>query len=378
MAFVPLEDVWPDRPLASALLRPKSELISGYTRFMEGDILIPKITPTFEANRTILASGLPTRVGCGTTELHVVRPGRRLEARFARYVLSSEAFLAGGAAAMKGVAGQQRVPDDFVRDFPVPAIAVTEQRAIADFLDAETARIDRMIEMRKRGLALVSERFASLIDSTVSGLGGATRLGRAAEILPGYAFPSDEFLTQEEGSIRLLRGVNVEPSRVRWRDVVYVDQRALGRFSRYRLEVGDIVFGMDRPMVAGGLRVARLDEVDTPALLVQRVARIRAHPTVSQGYLWMLLRTKRFDAYLEPIFTGVSVPHVSDSQLSAFEIPLPPYGVQHRVTEMLEGAEAGLSEERTLMKRHIELLMERRQALITAAVLGNIGAPVAA
>ena len=58
---------------------------------------------------------------------------------------------------MKGVAGQQRVPDEWLRDLRVPISDRTRQRAIADFLDAETARIDALIA-KKRRLATALER----------------------------------------------------------------------------------------------------------------------------------------------------------------------------------------------------------------------------
>ncbi len=143
--FLPLEAVWPGARLDVGRRRPKAEVSSGYTRFREGDILVPKITPTFEADRTVLAVGLEGGVAAGTTELHIVRPRDGVEPRFVRYLLSSRPFLLGGEAAMIGVAGQKRVPEDWLKDFPVSVTDPRAQRAIADYLDGETARIGALI-----------------------------------------------------------------------------------------------------------------------------------------------------------------------------------------------------------------------------------------
>src|SRR5581483_10117029 len=99
--------------------RSKAEVASGFTRFQEGDILVPKITPTFEADRAAMASGLRNRVGCGTTELHVLRALSGTLPRFLYYLVRSRPFLGFGAAEMQGVAGQKRVPDEYIRDAKV-------------------------------------------------------------------------------------------------------------------------------------------------------------------------------------------------------------------------------------------------------------------
>ncbi len=156
VTFVPLEAVWP-RAVDFSRLRPKAEVASGYTRFQEGDIVLPKITPTFQADRSTLIQGMPTRVGAGTTELHVIRAHRGVDPRFIDYLFSSRSFLIGGEAQMIGVAGQKRVPDGWVRDFPVLVTRLDEQRAIADFLDAETARIDALIAKKRRHQVVLLE-----------------------------------------------------------------------------------------------------------------------------------------------------------------------------------------------------------------------------
>ena len=159
LTFLPLEAVWPGTRLDVTRTRPKDAVASGYTRFREGDVLVPKITPTFEADRSTIARGLLHGVGCGTTELHVVRPSASLEPRYVDYLLSSRQFLLGGEAEMIGVAGQKRVPESWLRDFPIPITDRRAQCAIADFLDRETARIDALIEKKQRMIELLEEKF---------------------------------------------------------------------------------------------------------------------------------------------------------------------------------------------------------------------------
>src|SRR5690606_25789901 len=109
VTFLPMEAVWPGARLDRSASRKKGAVINGFTRFQNGDVLVPKITPTFEAGRAVLIDGLLNGVGTGTTELHVLRPGPQIDGRFLYYAVNTHAFLKFGKSEMYGVAGQQRV-----------------------------------------------------------------------------------------------------------------------------------------------------------------------------------------------------------------------------------------------------------------------------
>jgi hypothetical protein len=211
VTFLPLEAIWPGALLDTSRIRTKADVANGYTRFRAGDILVPKITPTFQANRSAIASGLIGVVGAGTTELHVVRSGPHADARYLLYTLSSRPFLLEGEGSMIGVAGQKRVPDEFLRDYPVLLPDLARQCAIADYLDAETARIDALVGMRRRQIELLGEAMvARRTASVLSGLDPVTGAGRTPvtwqrpllgvliELHRGIDLPSDN---REQGAV---------------------------------------------------------------------------------------------------------------------------------------------------------------------------------
>ncbi len=192
--FVPLEAVWPDG-LDVSRRRPKAQVAMGYTRFLEGDIVIPKITPTFQADRTTIATGLDGGVAAGTTELHVVRVGPNVDRRYVRYLLSSRPLLHGGEAEMIGVAGQKRVPDEWLRNLRIPVLPVADQRAIADFLDTEIARIDALVAKKRRVIDVLAEREGAVLERELQrSSGGAVPFRRLLSEPPQYGAvePGDE------------------------------------------------------------------------------------------------------------------------------------------------------------------------------------------
>lgn len=79
LTFLPLEAVWPGHRLDTTNIRIKGDVKTGYTRFAEGDILLPKITPTFEGDRSTIVTGLRDGVGAGTVRLNSTSSGHQIE-----------------------------------------------------------------------------------------------------------------------------------------------------------------------------------------------------------------------------------------------------------------------------------------------------------
>jgi type I restriction enzyme S subunit len=129
---------------------------------------------------------------------------------------------------------------------------------------------------------------------------------------------------------------------------------------------------MDRPWINAGIRVAEVAVGDVPSLLLQRVARLRGNPGLSQTYLKLILSSPQFRAYFEPILTGVSVPHVSPEQILSFRIRLPSVQVQEAISRRVQTQFAQIESMCGSLRRSINLITEFRTALISAAVTGKI------
>lgn len=279
---------------------------------------------------------------------------------------------------------------DFIK-VPLPTPPLHEQQSIAAYLDREAQRIDELIEEQRGLIETLRERQQAAIESSVFGLEEdvartartepwlpglpasweAMQLGFVTESQAGYAFPSEGFKHGGLGT-RLLRGINVKPDGVDWSDRVTWDEETEPISSEYVLETGDIVLGMDRPFVGAGIRVTVIRDEDLPALLVQRVLRVRAAEKMRDGYLGYILRTSALKHYLEPMFTGVSVPHISEWQVRKFVVPVPPVNEQREIADALDEQTSRINALISESEDLIALSLERRAALITAAVTGQI------
>lgn len=177
VAFLPMEAVGEDGSLRLDTTRPIFEVSAGYTFFAEGDVTFAKITPCFENGKGAIMRDLRTGFGFGTTELTVIRPGRYLNREYFYYVTISNDFRKNGEAWMYGAGGQKRVPDDFVKEFRIGFPPLSEQQAIAAFLDRETGHIDSLIAKKQQLLELLAEQRTALISRAVTkGLDASVKL----------------------------------------------------------------------------------------------------------------------------------------------------------------------------------------------------------
>ncbi|MDR1776674.1 MAG: restriction endonuclease subunit S [Desulfovibrio sp.] len=110
--------------------------INSGTYFERGDILVSKITPSFENGKQALVRALPQAFGYATTEVIPLRPSvEGQDPRLLFFYLLHPDIRHYVAERMEGSTGRQRVPEDVLLDLPVPVIAPQEQTAMADALE---------------------------------------------------------------------------------------------------------------------------------------------------------------------------------------------------------------------------------------------------
>ena len=164
-----------------------------------------------------------------------------------------------------------------------------------------------------------------------------TTLKEVAAIDTGYAFKGDRYT--DSGSLRVVRGMNVTIKDLRWgTDAKYWEHGTSG-LEKYFLRESDIVIGMDGSRIGENRAVVKAQ--DLPSILAQRVARVRCIPgETDQSYLWQVIASENFVAFIKSIFTGTSIPHISQGQLGSYELRLPPLPEQRAIASVLSSLDA--------------------------------------
>jgi type I restriction enzyme S subunit len=243
------------------------------------------------------------------------------------------------------------------------------QRAIADYLDTETARIDALVAKKQRMIELVSERVAARIAEGIRLADGPTaHLGHVARVFSGTGFPH-EFQGRDDGEFPFYKVGDLSGSS---------DGRVISQAPNR----------IDRATAAQlGCRLAPPGSVLFPkvgAALLGNQRRITSVTAALDNNLMAVFSSELDSRYLRYVLTQVDmgqlanpgpVPSINESVVSSLSIRVPPLEDQRRLADELDRCMThGLTIGQHLNKQ-VELLRERRAALITATVTGELEIP---
>lgn len=315
-------------------------------------------------------------------------PRGTLDLRYFRYQLVS--LLPVLQAAGQGSTFQELSTDALSRT-RVVAPSEPEQRAIADYLDAETSRIDALIAKKQRMIELLDERTRSRFLQLVLSEGRSGRpsstgyylsvpdewgetalrhLGCAVQTGPfGSQLHAEEYV---EGGWPVVNPMNIVEASIEAVPTMTVTDAKRNELSRHMLKPGDIVFGRRGEMGRAGLVEDRHDGwlCGTGSLRLRIVGE-----RLSPNYLKLLLGTAPARAYFELASVGSTMDNLNSEIVLAFPCLVPPLPVQHHIVRAVAELEAAGGKLRGGVVKQIELLREHRQALITAAVTGELEIP---
>jgi type I restriction enzyme S subunit len=402
VAFVPMNVIPKDyRESLNPEIRLWTEIKRGYTHFADGDIVVAKITPCFQNGKACVMKDLPGGVGAGTTELHVLRPvPNTVIPLYMLLIFKSPEFVNGGVASFTGTAGQQRVSTDYFRYCPIPLPPLAEQKRIVAKVEELMGLCDALEaqqqerELRKSVLVRSSlSRFSeaptpenlgylfhksydippselrkSILTLAVQGKlvpfdteGTTQTVGEHIDFQNGFAFKSQWFTAT---GTRLCRNVNVSHGFLDWKESVSVDEKVAHDFQRFALCEGDIVLSLDRPLIATGLKIARVRQEDLPSLLLQRVARLTPkHEQLSRSYIFLWLNSTAFVDCIDPGRSN-GVPHISTRQVQQLAFSVPPLAEQHRIVAKVDQLMALVDE----LERQQEASRDNASKLLDAIV----------
>lgn len=265
----------------------------------------------------------------------------------------------------------------------------SDQVALAGLLDREISRIDALIEKKTRFIELLREKRQALItravtrgldpsvlmkDSRVELLGPVpehyqvqplmhlTAFGR--DIQYGIVLPGPDV---GEG-IPIVKGGNVKPHRLRLDQLARTTAEIEAPYARARLRPNDLVYS-----IRGSIGDAELvpDELND-ANITQDVARISVGSRANPRWLLYVMKSSGVFAQLDSQATGATIRGINIAALKRVMVPVPPISEQVSIAEYLDKQMAGLDRLMSATAKSLELLSERRAALITAAVTGQI------
>jgi len=321
--------------------------------------------------------------------LHRVRPKNSGDLRFLMYILHAVS-----SAGWLGVLCNKATIAHFTRekfaDLRIPIPKTDEQRAIAAFLDRETARIDTLIEKKERQIELLQEKRSALISHVVTkGLdpnvkmkdSGIEWLGEIPEhwevlaikrvtSIPVTDGPHETPELLDEGipfiSAEAIKNDRIDFSKMRG----FISPEEHARFSKkYKPKRGDIF------LIKSGATTGNVAFVDTDEEfnVWSPLAVIRPHPhKATTPFVFFFMKSRNFFQSIELGWSYGTQQNIGMNVIENIPIVRPPIEEQKAIGEFLVAETSKVDEAVSKIGNSIDLLREYRTALITAAVTGKI------
>ncbi len=356
----------------------------GTTLVPESSIILSTRAPI--GSLAIAKTSLCTNQGCKS-----LLPSEKTNTEYFAHLLSicsAELNIRGKGTTFLEISG------DELGSFKTPVPPLDEQTRIAAFLDRETAKIDELVAEQQRLLELLKEKRQAVISHAVTrGLNPAAPLKPSGiewlgdipahwEVKPlKYSItkieqgwspqcesrPADD---EEWGVLKVGCGNRdrFDPN----------EQKALppeiAPEPTYEVKNGDILVSRGNSLELVGM--ATLVENVRPRLLLSDLLyRFRAKPERAIGkFVVLALRSPnvRFQIERDAVGTSASMKKIGQGVIREFTVALPPLAEQAAIVAHLDTELATFDTLTTEAQRAIELLQERRTALISAAVTGQI------
>ncbi|AWT49119.1 restriction endonuclease subunit S [Psychrobacter sp. YP14] len=270
-------------------------------------------------------------------------------------------------------------------NFSYASPPIYEQERIASFLDYETAKIDTLIEKQQRLIELLTEKRQAVIshavtkglnpdvpmkDSGVEWLGEVPahwemkKLKHIGEAKNGLTYSPNDVTDADSGTL-VLRSSNIQNAKLSFNDNVFVNVKIP---KRMRTIKDDILICSRN----GSRRLIGKNALITEEAVGQTFgAFMIVFRSDINAYLYWVLNSPLFE-YQSGSFLTSTINQLTMGNLHNMEVPLPPRNEQIEIIGFLTKKMKGFDDLLIKAQEAIQLMQERRTALISAAVTGKI------
>ncbi len=337
-----------------------------YIQLREGDVLITK---DGTIGKTAVVRDLPGPATLNSG-IFLVRPSPRVSPRFIYWVLNSRVFSGFIDFVSTGSTITHLYQDTFV-NMPFLRPSFEEQEAIADFVDAETARLDALIDKKRQLTGLLGERETALINEALAASAdGRVPLRRIVSEPPQYGASESGELGEDDWP-RYIRITDLQiDGTLSHEDVKRLPPNIA---HPYHLRDGDLLIARSGATVGKAFRYqAEMGAACFAGYLIRfRIDPQRSLPELVE--LWT--QTPDYWSQITQTAVQATIQNVSAERYLDLTVPAVPRSLQEALVNRLTDGRAVQARLRERLALQIELLEEHRQALITAAVTGELSVP---
>ena len=315
--------------------------------------------------------GLLEKDVCFVNKLACIDSYNNLDNKFCNYILRSSVFNYLFSLSTTGLI--PGVSINQLKDFEIILPPLNEQQQIANYLDEKTSKIDNLIEKQTKQIELLKEKRQAVISHAVTkGINpnvpmkdsGVEWLG---EIPEHWEVKKLKFVLQLlNKKEKIINQIVVALENIESWSGKYIESDSSYQGDDVAFCIGDILFGKLRPYLAK-VFLCSFDGIAFGDLLAYRPIKDYA-----SKYAFYSLISEDFIKIVDSSTYGTKMPRASSEFLSEMRLTVPPLKEQQQIANYLDEKTSKIDILIEKSNKSIELLKEKRTALISAAVTGKI------
>lgn len=360
VGFVPMANVQEKNNVVTYDAVPYNKVKTGFTAFQRGDLIWAKITPCMQNGKSCIVDKLPTAIGFGSTEFHVIRKrNNNIYMPFIWAIFSNENVLKAAQATFSGSAGQQRVSASFIErfpavipDYPTQVRLVAELESKLQLLNSKLQQADELLEGTSNyilsALSITPVQFDSQLCCIV----------KKSDIITGKTFSAEYYHPERMAAILNMRAI-CHSSVQKLNDIVDfcreivsccnnsrkylglagvesqtgelsgIEEEASGQAFNY--EVNDVLYGRLRPYLNKVLLAENTGICSTEF----HVMRVKDRSVLLPEYLAAIMRSDLILSQTKHMMTGNTHPRISNDDVKNLYIPVPDVTLQKAIVKEL-------------------------------------------
>ena len=261
-----------------------------------------------------------------------------------------------------------------IADIPLPLPPLPEQRRIVAEIEKQFTRLEAGLTALRRVAANLKRYRAAvlkaacegrLVSTEATGWRDAT-FGEVCRVQCGFAFKSTDY---QQSGVPLIRIASLVDSEVTLDGkTAYLPASYVDEYAAFALKKGDVLIAMSGA-TTGKMATFNLD---TPALLNQRVGRFQIKPGNLCNARFMALIVEQIKQQVIRDAYGAAQPNISPKQIEIMPFRLPPLAEQERIVAEVERRLSVVEELEALVESNLKRAARLRQAVLQEAFTGRL------
>ena len=248
--------------------------------------------------------------------------------------------------------GQPNISQDTISNLKISAPFIEEQKEIIIYLDQKTKKIDTLIKKQQTLIILLKEKRQALISHAVT---------------DNWELKRVKFnLTLQNKKVMIINQEVIALENIESKSGKYIKTDSAYKGEDVAFKKGDVLFGKLRPYLAKVFE-CKNDGVAFGDLLV-----FRPNKNMDSTFVFYAMLSDRFISIVDSSTYGTKMPRASVEFINEMLMPTPPLKEQQKIANHLNKKTKTID---TLIEKStqaIELLKERRVALVSAVVTGKV------